>query len=231
MRIWDINPGYLNRASLLGEHRELHGMVSIFKNNKKGYSRHPETLRWVGYGWALRQRHRLLSAEMLLRGYHDKSPVSLRANPGQWPNTYIDVPGVQFELIRNKYIDKECGRIALPKNAQQLWSQHKYSVMARDNALYKTLGKRVASMSPRTPYAELADELTAVLRQTPSAGGIQNALLHMWGHVANFYPDDKSDIENWPLKKLLATVQTLALEQDEPYLKSSTALGELGAWL
>ena len=144
MRIWDINPGYLNRASLLGEHRELHGMVSIFINNKKGYSRHPETLRWVGYGWALKQRHRLLAAEMHLRGYQDKSPVSLRANPGQWPNTYIDLPGVQFELIRNKYIDKEPGRIALPKNAQQLWSQHKYSVMARDNAQYKTLGKRVA---------------------------------------------------------------------------------------
>jgi len=23
MRVWDINPGYLNRQSLLGEHREL----------------------------------------------------------------------------------------------------------------------------------------------------------------------------------------------------------------
>jgi len=231
MRIWDINPGYLNRASLLGEHRELHGMVSIFINKKKGYSRHPETLRWVGCGWALKQRHQLLAAEMHLRGYQDKSPVSLRANKGQWPDTYIDLPGVQFELIRNKYIDKESGRIPLPKNAQQLWSQHKYSVMARDNALYKTLGKRVAGMSPRTRYAELADELTAVLRKAPSAGGIQNALLHMWGHVADFYPGDKSNIENWPLKKLLATVQTLAIAHDEPYLKSSTALGELGAWL
>jgi len=29
MRLWDINPGYLNRQSLLGEHRELHGIVSI----------------------------------------------------------------------------------------------------------------------------------------------------------------------------------------------------------
>ena len=86
-------------------------------------------------------------------------------------------------------------------------------------------------MSPRTRYAELADELTALLRQAPPVGGIQNALLHMWGHIADFYPGDKSNIENWPLKKLLATVQTLAIEQDEPYLKSSTALGELGAWL
>nr|WP_320015958.1 pyrimidine dimer DNA glycosylase/endonuclease V [uncultured Desulfobacter sp.] len=37
MRIWDLHPGYLNRRSLLGEHRELHGMASIIVNGKKGY--------------------------------------------------------------------------------------------------------------------------------------------------------------------------------------------------
>jgi len=26
MRIWDIDPGFLNAQSLLGEHRELHGI-------------------------------------------------------------------------------------------------------------------------------------------------------------------------------------------------------------
>ena len=52
MRIWDIHPGYLNNQSLLGEHRELHGIVSILVNKKKGYSQHPETKRWVGYDWA-----------------------------------------------------------------------------------------------------------------------------------------------------------------------------------
>ena len=31
MRIWDVNPGYLNRQSLLGEHRELHGIYIILK--------------------------------------------------------------------------------------------------------------------------------------------------------------------------------------------------------
>ena len=30
----DINPGYLNRQSLLGEHRELHGIVSKIDYNK-----------------------------------------------------------------------------------------------------------------------------------------------------------------------------------------------------
>ena len=61
MRIWDVNPGYLNRQSLLGEHRELHAIVSIIKNNKKGYSRHPETLRWMGFGWALQSAPQIIS--------------------------------------------------------------------------------------------------------------------------------------------------------------------------
>ncbi|WP_319576332.1 pyrimidine dimer DNA glycosylase/endonuclease V [uncultured Desulfobacter sp.] len=69
MRIWDLHPGYLNRRSLLGEHRELHGMASIIVNGKKGYARHPETLRWMNFGWALNKRHQLLSAEMKLRGF------------------------------------------------------------------------------------------------------------------------------------------------------------------
>lgn len=36
MRIWDINPGYLNRQSLLGDHRELHGIVSIQQRARDG---------------------------------------------------------------------------------------------------------------------------------------------------------------------------------------------------
>ena len=92
MRICDIHPGYLSRQSLLGEHRELHGLVNILTKNKKVYSRHPETLRWVGYGWALRQRHALLAAEIALRGYQDKSPVLTRSSKEKWPATFIDPP-------------------------------------------------------------------------------------------------------------------------------------------
>ena len=103
MRIWDISPGYLNRQSLLGEHRELHGIVSIIRDNKKGYSKHPETLRWLGYGWALKQRHKLLATEMNLRGYVDRSPVLLRSKPEVWPENYIDSPANQIMLLRKKY--------------------------------------------------------------------------------------------------------------------------------
>ena len=231
MRIWDINPGYLNRGSLLGEHRELHGMVSIFLNNKKGYSRHPETLRWVGYGWALRQRHQLLATEMALRGYNDRTPVTLNENINFWPKTYIDEPFRQFEILREKYRDKEHGRIPLPKNAQQLWSHHKYSVLARDVSLYKKIGKDSAGMKPDQDYSQLAELLTGLLRTPPSIEGLRNSLQHMWGHVSDYRPAPKGEVEFWSLSKLLDQTQQRAMACQEPYLICSTALSELKVWI
>lgn len=231
MRIWDIHPGYLNRQSLLGEHRELHGIVSIVVNHKKGYSQHPETKRWNGYGWALRQRHQLLSAEMALRGYQDKSPVSLNSNEGEWPELFIDAPHIQFDLLKKKYVDREPGRIPLPETAQQLWQQHKYSVMARDLQAYKNIGQRLAGMPPKQEYPDVALELVQILRTQPSTGGIRNSLQHMWGYVSAEYADEKQDVQNWPLIKLLNEIQKLATETNEVYLLTSTALAELAAWM
>lgn len=39
MRIWDVSPSFLNNNSLLGEHKELHGIFNIITKNKKGYSK------------------------------------------------------------------------------------------------------------------------------------------------------------------------------------------------
>ena len=66
MRVWDPPARYLNRQSLLGEHRELHGIHSILTQNKTGYASHPETLRWVRTLSGLAMRHRQLAAEMSL---------------------------------------------------------------------------------------------------------------------------------------------------------------------
>lgn len=231
MRIWDINPGYLNRQSLLGEHRELHGIVSIIVNGKKGYSHHPETVRWVGYGWALRQRHRLLAAEMALRGFTDRSPVVMRANKGAWPGTYIDEPFRQFQILEAKYRDKEQGRIPLPKDAQQLWSHHKYSVLARDVMLYRKLGRYVAGMKPHDDFSELATLCTELLRKPPSPGGLRNALQHMWGHVSDAPAFPGSEVESWSSDRLLAEMQRRAMGRKERYLTSSTALSELKIWV
>lgn len=231
MRIWDIHPGYLNRQSLLGEHRELHGIVSIIVNGKKGYSKHPETLRWLQYNWALKMRHQLLVAEMSLRNFQHKSPVTTLKNPSQWPPTYIDAPAQQFQILDKKYQEKERGRIPLPQNAQQLWRQHKYSLMARDVTLYEEIGRKVAEMSPRQDFSSLCLLLTEQLRTPPTEGGIRNALQHMWGYVADDFPVSKKNMENWSLPKLFATTQKAALTKQQTYLLHSTALSELGAWM
>ncbi len=231
MRIWDVNPGYLNRQSLLGEHRELHGIVSILSNKKKGYSNHPETLRWVDFGWALRKRHELIVAEMAFRGYQDKSPVNLCGNIGIWPSKYIDEPNEQFIILGDKYKKKEPGRIPLPINSQNLWSQHKYSVLARDPVLYSLIGKEVSKNNSKQYFGELALLLTETLRKIPQRGGVLNTLQHMWGHVSEFSDLRGHEIESLGIADLLKEIQKLVLIAKNDYLINSTALSELKVWV
>jgi len=231
MRIWDLSPGYLNRQSLLGEHRELHGIVSIIVNKKKGYAKHPETLRWVGYGWALRMRHQLLAAEMELRGYSEKSPVRTRSKKGVWPEIFIDSPMKQYQIIKNKYQDKESGRIPLPNNAQELWRHHKYSVMARDVNLYKDIGPKVSQMKPLKDYSDLASLFCQILRKPPTKGGLRNALLHMWGYVSENADINIDGVNTWPLQTLIRHVQEYTLNSNKTYLMESIALSELKVWI
>ena len=180
MRVWDVNPGYLNRQSLLGEHRELHAIVSIIKHNKKGYSRHPETLRWKNFGWALGQRHRLLAVEMNLRGYVNRSHILLKTQCLKWPEIFVDPPFTQLSILTEKYKDKEQGRIPLPKNIQQLWAQHKYSVMARDATEYKRIARLVSSTKTGNGIIDLYPELVSLLRCPPGEENLRNAIQHMW---------------------------------------------------
>lgn len=229
MRIWDISPAYLNRQSLLGEHRELHGIVSIVVNGKRGYARHPETIRWADYGWALGMRHRQLACEMALRGYTDRSPVDTRSTEGQWPDTYIDPPGLQFSLLKQKYAGKEEGRIPLPGNSQQLWAQHKYSVLARSPGRYQRIGQDVARA--QLGFDELALQLTGILREQPSEGGIRNAVQHMWGYVSDAADSACSDMASWSLARLLSETQQGTRGNQVSYLNHSTALSELMVWL
>lgn len=74
MRIWDIEPKYLSRNHLLGEHRELHAIWIILTTDKGGsYRNHPEVLRWKGKLLALFKRHKELVLEMENRGFKHKS--------------------------------------------------------------------------------------------------------------------------------------------------------------
>lgn len=106
MRIWDLDPSLLCRDHLLGEHRELHAIWSILIHNKKGYSRHPETLRWKGKLKALYTRHELLIREMRARGYNHKSLLDKKFAKGVAKQTvYLDYPKEQKNILKRK----KCG--------------------------------------------------------------------------------------------------------------------------
>lgn len=229
MRVWDVAPGYLNRQSLLGEHRELHGLRNILVEGKRGYARHPETLRWHGCLSGLAARHARLAAEMRLRGYVDRTPLEV-VREAAWPEVFVTPVAEQFALLASKYRGRERGRIPLPRSPQQLWAQHKYSVMARDPAGYRRIGRRVAAMSPRADLSGLAEDLTRILREPPPGARLVNALEHMWGHVADAAtPADRAAAGGSPTA-LLAAIQRLALATAEPYLLASTALSELAIY-
>jgi hypothetical protein len=103
VRIWDLPPKKLCRAHLLGEHRELHAIWSVLVNGKKGYARHPETLRWKGKLRALYGRHDALVIEMSNRGYRHRSPLAKREATGSAKQTvYVDRPRAQIVILRSK---------------------------------------------------------------------------------------------------------------------------------
>lgn len=103
MRIWDLPPERLCRAHLLGEHRELHAVWSVLSKGKKGYSRHPETLRWKGKLKALYRRHEALVREMGRRGYRHASPLDRRLATGAAAQrTFVDSPARQKRILSKK---------------------------------------------------------------------------------------------------------------------------------
>lgn len=167
---------------------------------------------------------------MALRGYSHRSPVRLRRLPGRWPEEWIDLPGGQLKLLAEKYVHREPGRIPLPRNVQELWAQHKYSVMARDPARYREIGRRLSVERHRPDRNELALELTGLLRLPPPPGRLRDALQHMWGYVADRHPR-RSRAGSWSPGRLLRETQRLSLECEQSYLLASTALSELEPWI
>jgi pyrimidine dimer DNA glycosylase len=81
-RIWDVPCRELDDIGLLAEHRELHGVWVGITEKKRGYARHPETLRWQGHLSALYARHDEQVREMARRGWPSgtwhRSPLDRR---------------------------------------------------------------------------------------------------------------------------------------------------------
>jgi hypothetical protein len=163
MRVWDIHPGFLNRQSLLGEHREIHAIHTVLTKNKKGYSRHPETLRWRDHLAALWLRHEEVVAEMRLRGFNHFSPLPAPRTKIIWPRVFIDAPGRQFALLAKKYLAKEQGRIPLPASVKELLASHAHALTSSE--------RRIFAAQPDTPegFAAVATALVLLLRQPTAA--------------------------------------------------------------
>lgn len=234
MKIWDIHPGYLNRKSLLTEHTEIHKITEIIKNREKAKSKKSETLRWLRYGWALKIRHRVLSEELFLRGYQEESPVVTRTNEGLWPSFEENTPFQQIQELKRKRPDNQEGvgaRIPLPGSAQEIWSHHKYSVLARNVALYEKIGREVSGYKPGRNYAELANMLVEIMRTPPAITTLNNALQHMWGHVSDCKKPAANTLDTWSIKRLCKEIQLRALEMEDHFLLKSTALSELMIWV
>jgi hypothetical protein len=231
VRIWDVSPGYLDRQRLLGEHRELHGLHSILVNGKRGYSRHPETRRWAASLSGLCRRHEMLVGEMRLRGYSDRTPVARERGRVRWPATFVTEPAAQFALLKSKHGGRGAGRIPLPHTAQELWAQHKFSVLARDQAAYRALGRRVSAMRTPAAFASLADDLVRLLRASPPRGELANAVEHMWGFVSRHASaGERRGALASPAAMFLKTCE-LAVRTGQPYLLASTALADLAPFV
>ena len=228
MRVWDVNPGYLNRQSLLGEHTEIHALVSIIVNEKRGFAHHPETLRWRRHMGALKLRHDLVIEEMALRGYRHHSPVG-GSGLGLWPETFVDTPGAQFAILSRKYEQREPGRIPLPRTVQQLWAQHRYSILARDPELVREVEQRLTQPERVPILEELAAQLVPVLRRRPPQEQLWQALQHMWSEIGRAglaTAGGSSDPST-----LLETIREVTVRDQVTALLESTALSDLAVWV
>lgn len=103
MRIWDLPANALCDRHLLGEHRELHAIWAILTEGKKGYSHHPETLRWRNRLAALYLRHEELVKEFERRGFKHNSPLNKKLAKGSAiQDQYVDTVEEQKEILRRK---------------------------------------------------------------------------------------------------------------------------------
>ncbi|GHC17578.1 DUF1722 domain-containing protein [Aidingimonas halophila] len=211
-----IAPGYLALPDLAAEQLELDQLSA----------RHaPPAGNWTDV------RRRQVSHEIMLR--HD-SEVSLAGSenidlPSCWPaSAHIDV-SEQIDWLTTRYSGTREARIPLPRSAQQLWGQHKYSILARDQNLYRQLGRQLADKA--IDFSELADLLTSTLLERPTSGGICNAVQHMWGYVSQRPEHARCYIDSWSTRELLHETQQRARTTGPSYLWESTALSELMAWL
>lgn len=82
----------------------MHALWTVITKGKKGYSKHPETLRWVGKQRALYLRHEELVHEMKKRGYNHLSDLDKSLATGSaTQDKFLHSLSEQIEIIRKKH--------------------------------------------------------------------------------------------------------------------------------
>jgi hypothetical protein len=169
---------------------------------------------------ALKHRHDLVVSEMQLRGYRHHSPVTVQTSSA-WPDRFVDPPGQQFTILGKKYVDREPGRIPLPRTVTELWAHHRFSVLARDPEYQRQNG---------VTFAQFAHDLVEMLRRRPSERQLARALDLMWEHVAGLTQVTYPDVRNDPEALIAAARQSSTGHRVIPLLES-TALSDLHTWI
>ncbi len=238
MRVWDVHPGYLSEKRLLGQHVEIHAVYSVITNNKKGYAKHPETIRWKNNLDKLLKVHATTALEMELRGFKHKSPLSedsyLSSNFNEDSYfKFIDHPSVQFSLLKGKYNDKERGRIPLPNRTSQLWANYKYSIMARGYNHYTDI-KNYLSSNPDLliiDNPEFIEEIILLLDNPVNIIGLINSLQHLWGYFKNISLVEEKRIYLKQLDEnpinMVKILFDMSLKYNVTYLKESTYFSDV----
>lgn len=230
--ILDLHPGYLGNKHIVDEYQLLQSVLTRHSDPDTWLTAKTGVQLWSKYSWAAYHRYRWLEGELIFRGVaHESTQTKFQriVNENCWPESSC-TPAQQLKAISGMRIHADTARLPLPKNAQQVWAQHKYSVMARDNNLYREMGPKVAGLKTEAEFADLVNELTYSLQMQPSEGGLRNAAQHMWGHVSG---NEKVDMDfvDWSLSRLLNEIKLRVINQEETYLLHSTALTEFQAWL
>lgn len=233
MRVWDIHAGYLSRQSLLGQHAEIHALLSILGEGKKGYSAHPETLRWKGNMDKLKNRHDLTVREMLLRGFGHKSPCSRECPVGTRELSFVDPPAAQIEILRQKYLKRQQhGRIPLPKNGSELWGHYKYSVMARGYGYYEEVQSYIKKRKnlPIARENDLILKILLIMERIVTEKALQLVVDHLWGYLKNeVLPGEREAYfsHQGDKKEQLSYIFQLAQKYQKIYLLKSTIFSDL----
>lgn len=120
-------------------------------------------------------------------------------------------------------------RISSPLNLQQIWAQHKYSVLARDHLFYKQTGSFLSGKKGLEGYKSFLEKVSDIILQRPNKGSLFNSVLHMWGYLPvgikeNINPSKKN------MHMCMKIIADFSLSEKCLYLKNSTALSDFYYW-